>query len=122
MRSLEGKVAVLTGAANGIGRALASRLAEEGAALCLADLNREALEETAHALDARGADVSTHVVDVSDGARVGEFAREVSEGRGRVDVLINNAGVALHGSVEEVSLADIEWVMGVNFWGTVYCV
>jgi NAD(P)-dependent dehydrogenase (short-subunit alcohol dehydrogenase family) len=121
-RSLEGKVAVLTGAATGIGRALASRLAEEGAALCLADINAGALEETARALAARGASVSAHTLDVADGARVEGFAREVEERHGRADVLINNAGVALHGTVEEVSLADIEWVMSINFWGTVYCV
>ena len=122
MRRLEGKVAVVTGAAAGIGRALASRLADEGAALCLADANGDALEETVRALASRGTDVSAHVVDVADGARVENFAREVEERHGRVDVLINNAGVALHGTVEEVSLADIEWVMSVNFWGTVYCV
>jgi NAD(P)-dependent dehydrogenase (short-subunit alcohol dehydrogenase family) len=121
-RKLEGRVAVLTGAATGIGRALASRLAEEGAGLCLADVNAGALEETARALASGGADVSAHVVDVADGARVEGFAREVEERHGRADVLINNAGVALHGTVEEVSLEDIEWVMSVNFWGTVYCV
>ena len=122
MTRLAQRVAVLTGAATGIGRALASRLAEEGAALCLADINRDALEETASALASRGASVSTHVVDVADGGQVENFAREVVERHGRADVLINNAGVALHGTVEEVSLADIEWVMSVNFWGTVYCV
>lgn len=121
-RRLEGRVAVLTGAATGIGRALAARLADEGASVCLADINGDALEETATALASRGANVSTHVVDVADGARVESFAREVEGSRGRADVLINNAGVALHGTVEEVSLEDIEWVMSVNFWGTVYCV
>src|SRR4051812_48847561 len=115
-RSLEGRVAVLTGAANGIGRALASRLAEEGAALCLADINTGALGETARALEARGVNVSAHNVDVADAARVERFAREVEERHGRADVLINNAGVALHGTVEEVSLEDIEWVMSINFW------
>lgn len=121
-RRLEGRVAVLTGAATGIGRALASRLADEGASLCLADINGGALEETAGALASRGVNVSTHVVDVADGERVESFAREVEGSHGRADVLINNAGVALHGTVEEVSLEDIEWVMSVNFWGTVYCV
>jgi NAD(P)-dependent dehydrogenase (short-subunit alcohol dehydrogenase family) len=119
-RKLEGRVAVLTGAATGIGRALASRLAGEGAALCLADINSDALEETARALASSGASVSTHVVNVADDGQVETFAREVEERHGRADVLINNAGVALHGTVEEVSLADIEWVMSINFWGTVY--
>lgn len=122
MRSLEGKVAVLTGAGAGIGRSLAARLAEEGAIVCLADVNREGLEETARTLASRGANVSTHVVNVADDGQVKNFAHEVEERHGRADVLINNAGVALHGTVEEVSLEDIEWVMSINFWGTVYCV
>jgi NAD(P)-dependent dehydrogenase (short-subunit alcohol dehydrogenase family) len=122
MRSLEGRVAVLTGAATGIGRALASRMADEGAALCLADINGDALEETARALTSRGAEVSTQVVDVADEEQVRAFKLAVQTQHGRADVLINNAGVALHGTVEEVSLADIEWVMSINFWGTVYCV
>jgi NAD(P)-dependent dehydrogenase (short-subunit alcohol dehydrogenase family) len=122
MRRLEGKVAVLTGAAAGIGRALARRLAEEGATVCLADVNREGLEETASALRARDFQTTTSTVNVADDGQVESFAREVEERHGRADVLINNAGVALHGTVEEVSLADIEWVMSINFWGTVYCV
>jgi NAD(P)-dependent dehydrogenase (short-subunit alcohol dehydrogenase family) len=122
MRRLEGKVAVLTGAGAGIGRALAHRLAEEGATVCLADVNREGLEETASALRARDFQTTTSTVNVADDGQVESFAREVEERHGRADVLINNAGVALHGTVEEVSLADIEWVMSINFWGTVYCV
>jgi NAD(P)-dependent dehydrogenase (short-subunit alcohol dehydrogenase family) len=122
MRRLEGRVAVLTGAAEGIGRALASRLADEGATLCLADVNGGGLEETARSLASGGASVSAHVVNVADEGQVGALRRAVEERHGRADVLINNAGVALHGTVEEVSLADIEWVMSVNFWGTVYCV
>ena len=109
-RSLEGKVAVVTGAGSGIGRALASRLVEEGASLCIADVNGDALEETARALTSRGANVSTHVVNVADAARVESFAREVEERHGRADVLINNAGVALHGTVEEVR-SPFPWTM-----------
>src|SRR5205085_11964250 len=85
MTRLAQRVAVLTGAATGIGRALASRLAEEGAALCLADINRDALEETASALASRGASVSTHVVDVADGGQVENFAREVAGRHGPAD-------------------------------------
>ncbi|HEX8852694.1 MAG TPA: SDR family oxidoreductase [Pyrinomonadaceae bacterium] len=120
MSLLQESVAVVTGAATGIGRALAARLASEGARLCLADVNGPALEETADALRAAGAEVSAHVVDVTDSRQVAELARAVVEAHGRADLLINNAGVALHGDVEEVSLADIEWVMAVNFWGVVY--
>lgn len=119
MRRLEQRVAVLTGAAGGIGGALARRLAAEGAALALADLDGAALARVARGLADEGCVVSAHEVDVSDAGRVGEFAREVEARHGRADVLINNAGVALIGDVEEVSLADIEWVMGVNFRGVV---
>ncbi len=120
MPELEKSVAVITGAATGIGRALASRLADEGARLCLADINKGQLDAVAHALRAKGCDVSTHALDVSDRRQVESLSRKTVEHFGRVDLLINNAGVALVGDVEEVSLEDIEWVMGVNFWGTVY--
>jgi NAD(P)-dependent dehydrogenase (short-subunit alcohol dehydrogenase family) len=113
-------VAVVTGAGGGIGRALALRLAAEGATLALADLRADALEGVARELAARGTAVSTHAVDVADAGAVEAFAREVEASHGRADVLINNAGVALIGDVEEVSLADIEWLMGVNFWGVVH--
>ena len=120
MRELEQSVAVITGAAMGIGRALATRLADEGASLCLADINKEALDVAADALRAKGCDVSAHAVDVADRRQVEALCRNAVEHFGRVDLLINNAGVALRGDVEELSLADIEWLMGINFWGTVY--
>ena len=120
MHELEQSVAVITGAATGIGRALATRLADEGARLCLADINKEALDVVAQALRAKGCDVSAHAVDVADRTQVEALCRNVVEHFGRVDLLINNAGVGLVGDVEEVSLGDIEWLMGINFWGTVY--
>jgi short-subunit dehydrogenase len=120
VRPLEQSVAVVTGAANGIGRALSARLAQEGARLALADIDRDALEALARGLEGSGAEVSAHGVDVSDSRQVEALAREVVERYGRADVLINNAGVALCGTAEEVSLADIEWLMAVNFWGVVH--
>jgi len=120
MSELEQRVAVITGAATGIGRALAARLADEGASLCLADINKEALDVVADALRAKGCDVSAYAVDVADRRQVEALCRSVVEHFGRADLLINNAGVALSGDVEEVSLADIEWLMGINFWGMVY--
>ncbi len=120
MRELEQSVAVITGAATGIGRALAARLADEGASLCLADINKGELDVVAHALRAKGCDVSAHAVDVADRRQVEALCRSTVEHFGRADLLINNAGVALRGDVEEVSLSDMEWLMGINFWGTVY--
>lgn len=120
MRKLTQRVAVVTGAATGIGRALATRLAEEGANLCLADIDKKALDVVAHALRAKGCNVSTYAVDVADREQVEALSLNVVEHFGRADLLINNAGVALCGDVEEVSISDIEWLMGINFWGVVY--
>jgi short-subunit dehydrogenase len=116
-------VAVVTGAASGIGRALAVRLAQEGASLAIADIKAAALDETAQMLRSAGGSpvkVTTHIVDVSDKERVAAFAREVVEGHGRASLLINNAGVGLFGTVEQLSIEDIEWLMGINFWGVVH--
>jgi NAD(P)-dependent dehydrogenase (short-subunit alcohol dehydrogenase family) len=120
MHKLEQRVAVVTGAATGIGRALAARLADEGASLCLADIDKEALEVVAHTLREKGCDVSAYAVDVADRRQVEALCLNVVEHFGRADLLINNAGVALCGDVEEVSFSDIEWLMGINFWGVVY--
>jgi len=120
MKRLQENVAVITGAATGIGRALALRLAQEGAQLCLVDINKDLLAEAAAALKQKGATVSTYVVDVADSAQVEALAGNVVRDHGRVEMLINNAGVALFGNVEELSLSDIEWIMAINFWGVVY--
>jgi NAD(P)-dependent dehydrogenase (short-subunit alcohol dehydrogenase family) len=116
-------VAVVTGAASGIGRALAVRLAQGGASLAIADINAGELDETARMLkstDGMPGKVTTHVVDVSDKERVAAFAREVVEAHGCANLLINNAGVGLFGTAEQISIEDIEWLMGVNFWGVVH--
>jgi NAD(P)-dependent dehydrogenase (short-subunit alcohol dehydrogenase family) len=125
MGFLQTAVAVVTGAGSGIGRALAERLAASGAALALADIDAEGLAETASSLppanvSERRARVTTHVLDVSDETAMAEFAREAVARHGRVSLLINNAGVALIGSFEEISLDDFCWLMNINFWGTVY--
>jgi short-subunit dehydrogenase len=113
-------VAVVTGAASGIGRALSIELARLGAAVAIADVNESALTETARLAEKHGVKVSAHLVDVSDKKQMEDFAKDVLDQHGRATHLINNAGVAMLGNVEELSIEDIEWLMGINFWGVVY--
>jgi short-subunit dehydrogenase len=120
MSFLSSGVAVVTGAGSGIGRALAQQLAAAGSALAIADIDEKGLMETAASLTNKKAAVSTHVLDVSDEEGVKSFAADIATRHGRVTLLINNAGVALIGTFEEISLDDLRWLMGVNFWGVVY--
>lgn len=120
MSFLEGGVAVVTGAGSGIGRALVEQLAAAGSALAIADVDEKGLAETAASLPVKPSAVTTHVVDVSSEAAVERFAEDVIARHGRVTLLINNAGVALHGTFEEISLDDLRWLLGINFWGVVY--
>lgn len=120
MSFLSQGVAVVTGAGSGIGRALAQQLAAAGSALAIADIDEKGLTETAASLTNKQAAVSTHVLDVSNEEGVRSFAGDVVARHGRVTLLINNAGVALIGTFEEISLDDLRWLMGINFWGVVY--
>ena len=120
MSFLRSGVAVVTGAGSGIGRALAQRLAAAGSALAIADSDEAGLQKTEWSLAKSSALVTTHVVDVAKEESVKSFAADVSARHGRVTLLINNAGVALHGNFEEVSLQDFRWLMDINFWGVVY--
>ena len=120
MWDLAGGVAVVTGAGSGIGRELAKQLAREKMSLALADVNETTLQETLSQIGNPCAPVSTHVVNVADLKQVEHFAADVLARHKRVSLLINNAGVALHGTFEELSIADLEWLMGINFWGMVY--
>jgi NAD(P)-dependent dehydrogenase (short-subunit alcohol dehydrogenase family) len=113
-------VAVVTGAGSGIGRALAQQLAAAGSALAIADIDEAGLQQTAQSLGKRSALVTSHHLDVAKEESMKSFAGEVFDRHGRVTLLINNAGVSLHGDFEEVSLDDFRWLMDINFWGTVY--
>lgn len=116
---LKGGVAVVTGAASGIGAALAPALAAKGCDLALCDLNEAGLERAAEAARALGVKVTTHKLDVADAEAVAALPAEVLREHGRVSVVVNNAGVALFGRFDEMTLADFEWVLGVNLWGVV---
>ena len=120
MKELKGKVAVVTGAASGIGRALAERFVAEGMKIVLADLERPALEAAAGELRARGGEVVGVVTDVSKAADVEALAARAVAAFGAVHVVCNNAGVAVSGPVWEHTVADWEWVMGVNLWGVIH--
>ncbi|HEX8298871.1 MAG TPA: SDR family NAD(P)-dependent oxidoreductase [Rubricoccaceae bacterium] len=116
---LNGRTAVVTGAASGIGRAVAVSLARRGCDLALADLNEAGLAETATLVRTYGVRVSTHRLDVADRDAVSALPAAVTAEHTGVDVLVNNAGVALGGTFEDVEEADFEWLFGVNFWGVV---
>jgi NAD(P)-dependent dehydrogenase (short-subunit alcohol dehydrogenase family) len=118
MREIRDAVAVVTGAGSGIGRALAVDLARRGAKLALADVDAAGLEETRQMLGAVQA--KSYTVDVSNAAAMAEFAARVEKDFGGASLLINNAGVALFGTFAEVSLADMDWLIRINFWGVIH--
>ncbi len=116
---LNDRVGVVTGAGSGIGRATAISLARRGCHLALADINEDGLRQTADLAKAAGVRVTTHRLDVADRELVRALPAEVSAAHGRIDVLVNNAGVALGGTFEQVSEADFDWLMEINFHGVV---
>jgi NAD(P)-dependent dehydrogenase (short-subunit alcohol dehydrogenase family) len=120
MVNFEGKVAVITGAASGIGRALARALANRGARLVLADIEKTPLEALRHALGAAGTGALSVVTDVAQAAQVEKLAAMTEAEMGGVDLLFNNAGVSLVGPLWTHSLEDWQWVLGVNLWGVVH--
>jgi NAD(P)-dependent dehydrogenase (short-subunit alcohol dehydrogenase family) len=120
MKNLKGKVAVITGGASGIGRAMAERFAEEGMHIVLADIEQDALTKAQAEMQADGADVLAVVTDVSKEASVKALAATTLEKFGVAHVLCNNAGVGASGKCWEISEADWQWVVGVDFWGVVY--
>lgn len=112
--------AVITGAGSGLGRAIALRLARPGAKLLLADLNLEGAEETARLCEGRGASARALAVDVADAAQVERLGVEADGWLGRIDLVVNNAGVAAAGLIGEVPLDDWRWIVGINLWGVIH--
>jgi short-subunit dehydrogenase len=118
MKQLNGKVAAITGAASGIGRALAINLASHGCSLAISDMNKNGLEDTAGMIS--GVKVTTHIVDVADHVQVEKYAADAAKKHGGVDIVINNAGVSLVDMLEDVSYEDYHWLFNINFWGVVH--
>ena len=120
VKSFSGKVAAITGAGSGIGRALALRLARRGCHLALCDVNERSLAATVEWGRRTGVRVTGDRVDVADREAVYRWADRVAEEHGRVNLVFNNAGVALGSAIEGGSYEDFEWLFGINFWGVVH--
>lgn len=112
--------AVITGAASGLGRALSLRLAARSAHLVLSDVDEAGLEETRARVEAAGGRVKATRCDVASADDVGRLHETSRAELGDVDLLINNAGVAVGGKVGDIPLADWSWIMGINLWGVIY--
>jgi NAD(P)-dependent dehydrogenase (short-subunit alcohol dehydrogenase family) len=121
LTTLTDKVVVITGAGSGIGRALAIRSARAGALLALSDWDADGLAETAELAARAGATTVRHdVVDVSDREAVATWAAGVVEELGRVNLVVNNAGVTVTGDFTDLPYDDLDWIVGINFWGVVH--
>ena len=120
MKNFQGKVAAITGAASGMGRTLALELARRGCHLSLSDVNEKGLAETAAMASKLGVKVTTAKVNVADREAMVAWADQTAREHGKVNLIFNNAGVALGAFVETVKPEDFEWIMGINFWGVVW--
>lgn len=120
MKDFQGKIAVVTGAASGIGRALAEKCIQEGMKVVLADVEEHALNRAADELKDLGGDVFAVRTDVSSAEQVEALAQQAFATYGAVHLLFNNAGVGAGTTVWDSSLADWQWVLGVNLWGIIH--
>jgi butyryl-CoA dehydrogenase len=119
VKHFDGRVAAITGAGSGIGRALATELARRGAHLALSDIDEVGLAETVAQCEGVGVKVTSQRLDVADRAAVHAWADQVVADHGKVNLIFNNAGVALGATVEGMAYSDFEWLMNINFWGVV---
>ena len=120
MKNFKNKVAAITGAGSGIGQQLAVLLAKQGCHLSLSDVNEQGLSQTVDLLKDSNVRVTIKKVDVSQLEQMREWAAETVQDHGSVNMIFNNAGVALGSTVECSSYKELEWIVGINFWGVVY--
>ena len=120
MKNFKNKVAAITGAASGMGRTLALELARRGCHLALSDVNETGLAETAAMAGKLGVKVTTAKVNVANRDEMFAWADQVVADHGKVNLVFNNAGVALGALLETVKPEDFQWIMGINFWGVVW--
>lgn len=120
MRSVRGKIVVITGAASGIGAALAAAMAAQGARMMLADIDTAGLDSLATTLRLQGCDCHTCETDTGNEAAIYTLAEHTLATLGPADIVVNNAGVGLIAPVEKLSTTDAHWLMNINFWGVVH--
>jgi len=119
MKSFEGKVAAITGAGSGIGRALAEELARRGTNLALSDVDEVGLAETVGLVEGRAVKITSQLLDVADRDAMVAWADSVVADHGQVNLIFNNAGVTLLSSIADMKHEDFVWLMDINFWGVV---
>ncbi len=120
MKEFKGKVAAITGAGSGIGRALAMALAKSECNLALSDVDQTGLEETVELLKHTSVNVTSNIVDVANRQGMHDWADTVFKDHGKVNYIFNNAGVALGGTVDDTDYQDFEWIIGINMWGVIH--
>ena len=120
MEDFTGRVVAITGAASGIGRALAVDFARQGAHVALSDVDTDGLADTVNRCEGRGVKVSSQRLDVAERDAVFAWADQVVADHGAANVIVNNAGVALGATVESMSIEDLTWLVDIDFWGVVH--